>query len=247
VRPTTKLIYVETISNPLLEVPDLDAVVAFARRRNLVSLIDNTFASPIQFRPLEHGFDLSLHSCTKYLNGHTDIVAGAVIGRAQSIEAIKHKLDHLGGCLDPHACFLLHRGLKTLGVRVRAQTASALRIAAFLAEHPAIARVHQPGLPTHRHYARAKALLGGTSGVVSFEPKGGVAAAERILERVTIPLKTASLGGVETLITRPSTTSHSGLTPAERASLGIAEELIRLSVGLESVDDLIDDLRQALA
>lgn len=247
VRPTTKLIYVETLSNPLLEIADLDAVVAFARRHRLLSLVDNTFATPLGFRPLDRGFDLSLHSCTKYLNGHTDIVAGAVVGRAAQIEAIKHKLDHLGGCLDPHACFLLHRGLKTLAVRLRAQQQSALRIAGFLAEHPAIARVHQPGLPSHRHHARARALLAGTSAVVSFEPRGGVAAAERILERVTLPLKTASLGGVETLITRPATTSHAGLTPSERASLGIADELIRLSVGLENVDDLIDDLRQALA
>jgi cystathionine beta-lyase/cystathionine gamma-synthase len=243
VLPSTRAVYVETLSNPLLEVSDLAATAAFARRRGLTSIVDNTFATPIFCRPIEHGLDLVVHSCTKYLNGHTDLVAGAVIGRAETIRAIKHKLDHLGGCLDPHACFLLHRGMKTLSVRVRQQNDSAQRIARFLDEHAGVAQVHHPSLARHRHHARAKGVVTGFGGVVSFEPKSDAA---RVIEKLTIPLNSASLGGVETLVTRPSRTSHAGLSPEERRALGITDELIRLSVGLESVDDLIEDLDRAL-
>src|SRR5580658_5815965 len=146
IRQNTRAIYVEAISNPLLQVPDLQAAVEFARRHRLVSIIDNTFASPINFRPAELGFDLSIHSATKYLNGHSDIVAGAVIGRRELVERITHKLNHLGGALDPHACFLLSRGMKTLAVRVRYQNESALKVARFLEEHPRVAKVNYPGL-----------------------------------------------------------------------------------------------------
>jgi cystathionine beta-lyase/cystathionine gamma-synthase len=246
VRPNTRAIYVETISNPLLGIPDLKAIVSFSRRHELVSMIDNTFATPVAYRPLEHGFDLCLHSCTKYLNGHTDIVAGAVIGTASLVRGIKHKLDHLGGCLDPHACFLLHRGIKTLAVRFREQTSSASKLAHFLESHPAIARVYHPSLPSHPHHDRARELLGGLCGVVTFVPKGGLPAAQRILERVTIPINTASLGGVESLITRPSMTSHSGMSPEDRRAAGVSDEMVRVSVGLESVEDLIADFSKAL-
>src|SRR5271166_137087 len=146
IRPNTRAIYVESISNPLLQVPDLEAVVDFAKRHSIVSIIDNTFASPINFRPAELGFDLSIHSATKYLNGHTDIVAGAVIGRRELIQSVKHTLNHLGGSLDPHACFLLSRGMKTLAVRMRYQNESALKIARFLEQHPMVAKVNYPGL-----------------------------------------------------------------------------------------------------
>ena len=246
VRGNTKAIYVETMTNPLLEVANLEAVVEFARQKGLVSLIDNTFASPVNFRPLERGFDLSLHSCTKYLNGHSDIVAGAVIGRADLVEAIKHKLDHLGGTLDPHACFLLHRGMKTLAVRMRHQNASALRIAGFLANHPAVAKVNYPGLETHPAHQRARSLFDGFSGMLSFEIEGGAGAARRLLERLTIPIVAPSLGGVETLITLPATTSHAGLSPQERRRLGIADNLIRLSIGIENTEDLLADFERAL-
>ncbi len=173
-RPNTKAIYVETMSNPLLQVGDLQAVAYFARENDLVSIIDNTFASPVNFRPVEWGYDLSLHSATKYLNGHSDIVAGVVIGRGELVTRITHKLNHLGGSLDPHAAFLLHRGLKTLGVRVRQQNESALRMARFLAQHAAVASVNYPGLENHPQYARARELFDGFGGVLSFEPRGGV-------------------------------------------------------------------------
>jgi cystathionine beta-lyase/cystathionine gamma-synthase len=246
VREKTKAIYVEAMSNPLLIVPDLHAVVRFARQHNLVTLIDNTFASPINFRPAEHGFDLSLHSGTKYLNGHSDIVAGAVIGRADLVHRVKLRLDHLGGSLDPHACFLLQRGMKTLAVRVRYQQQSALEIARVLEVHPAVARVNYAGLPSHPAYARARELFEGFGGVLSFELKGGVPAAERFLANVQLPIQAPSLGGVETLVTRPATTSHAGMSPADRQRRGVSDALVRVSVGIEATQDLIDDFNQAL-
>jgi cystathionine beta-lyase/cystathionine gamma-synthase len=245
--PTTRAIYVEAMSNPTLRVSDLKAAVKFAKEHGLISIIDNTFASPINFRPAELGFDLSLHSCTKYLNGHTDIVGGAVIGRADLIEKIKHKLDHLGGSMDPHQAFLLHRGMKTLALRVRYQNESALRIAQFLEAHPAVARVNYPGLESHPAHRRARELFDGFSGMLSFELKGGVAAADRVMQRAVIPIIAPSLGGVETLMTRPSTTSHSGMSKEDRERLGIPDGLVRVSVGIESTDELIEDFDQAFA
>jgi cystathionine beta-lyase/cystathionine gamma-synthase len=246
VRPNTKLIYVETMTNPLLQVADLKGVVSFARAHGLVSMVDNTFASPINFRPPEVGFDLSLHSCTKYLNGHSDIVAGAIIGRADLMEKITRKLNHLGGSLDPHACFLLHRGIKTLAVRMKYQSESALAIARFLCCHQAVERVNYPGLETHPDHERARDLLDGFSGMLSFELKGGVEAAERFMEKTALPVIAPSLGGIETLLTRPATTSHSGMAPEERRRLGITDHLIRMSVGIEATEDLIADFEQAL-
>jgi len=245
-RPDTKAIYVETMTNPLLQVADLKAVVEFARTNGLLSLIDNTFASPVNFRPPEWGFDLSLHSCTKYLNGHSDIVAGAVIGRADLIQKITHKLNHLGGSLDPHACFLLHRGLKTLAVRVKYQNESTLKIAKFLEENPAVNKVNYPGLESHPRHQRARELFDGFSGMLSFELNDGVQAAERFIQNTTLPISAPSLGGVESLITRPVTTSHSGMSPEDRQALGISDALIRLSVGIEATEDLIEDFDQAL-
>jgi cystathionine beta-lyase/cystathionine gamma-synthase len=246
-RPETRAIYVETMSNPLLQVGDLEAIVAFARSHGLVSIVDNTFASPVNFRPPEHGFDLSLHSCTKYMNGHDDIVAGAVIGRGALVEKITHKLGHLGGSLDPHAAFLLHRGVKTLAVRVRHQNQSALAIARFLEGHPAVARVNYPGLESHPRHDRARRLFEGFGGMLSFELRDGARAAERVLERLELPISAPSLGGVGSLITRPATTSHSGMSPDDRRRVGIGDDLIRLSVGIEATDDLIADLDQSLA
>lgn len=245
-RPNTRAIYVEAMTNPLLEVADLKAVVGFARANRLLSLIDNTFASPVNFRPIEAGFDLSLHSATKYLNGHSDIVAGAVAGSAALIERIRHKANHLGGALDPHAAFLLNRGLKTLALRVRYQNESALRIAQFLASHPAVARVHYAGLESHPRHERARSLFAGFGGVLSFELQGAPERADEFARRVRIPAVAPSLGGVHTLLTRPATTSHAGLSREDRARLGISDGLLRLSVGIESTEDLLEDFAQAL-
>jgi len=245
-RKETKAIYVEAMTNPLLEVADLAAVPRFAREHGLVSMIDNTFASPINFRPPEWGYDLSLHSCTKYINGHSDIVAGAVIGPAGLVESIRHKLNHLGGSLDPHACFLLHRGLKTLALRMRQQNESALHIAGLLEASPAVSRVNYPGLASHPRHERARSLFTGFGGVLSFELEGEADAAVRFFDRVTVPRKTVSLGGVETLITRPALGTHAGMDPEVLRQLGITPGLVRMSVGIESTDDLLEDLDRAL-
>jgi cystathionine beta-lyase/cystathionine gamma-synthase len=245
-RPSTRAIYVETISNPLVGMADVPAAAKFAKAHGLVSLVDNTFASPVNMRPASVGIDLVLHSCTKYLNGHSDIVAGAVSGSAALIEKVRRKLNHFGGTLDPHACFLLHRGMKTLALRVRHQNASGLRVARFLEQHPKVAKVNYPGLESHPRHGLARAMLEGFGGMVSFEVRGGVAAANAFLDRLTIPIKAPSLGSVESLVTRPATTSHVGLDPAERQRLGISDSLIRLSIGIEHVEDLVEDLGNAL-
>ena len=245
-RPETKLIYVETITNPLLDVLDLNAVVDFAKKNNLLSLIDNTFASPVNYRPIENGFDLSLHSAPKYLNGHTDIVAGAVIGSKELVTQVRHKLNHLGGSLDPNACFLMHRGMKTLGLRMERQNYNSFEVAKFLENHPRVARVNHPGLESSASHDRANELLDGTSGMVSFEIDGSIEEANLFMSHLNLFINTASLGGVESLVTRPVQTSHSGMAPEERLAAGIQDELIRLSIGIEDAEDLIADLGQAL-
>ena len=245
-RPETKLIYVETMTNPLLEVADLEGVVDFSREHGLVSVIDNTFASPVNFRPLEIGFDLEIHSATKYLNGHSDIVAGCAIGGERLIGEVLHKLNHLGGALDPHACFLLHRGMKTLALRVRQQNENALRLAEFLEEHERVAKVNYPGLASHPQHERAQRLFSGCGGVLSFEMEGDVAAADQVLDRLELATSAPSLGGVESLVTRPVNTSHRGLSREEREAMGIADTLIRVAVGIEGTEDLCADFGRAL-
>ena len=235
------------LTNPLLEVADLEAVVEFSRRHGLVSVIDNTFASPLNFRPLEHGFDVEVHSGTKYLNGHADIVAGCVIGTAEMVARIVHKLNHLGGTLDPHACFLLNRGLKTLALRVRQQNANGQALAEFLQGHQSVQRVNYPGLPDHPQHERASRLFEGCCGVVSFELSGGAPAAAELLRGLELAIVAPSLGGVETLVSRPALTSHAGVPPETRAALGITDGLVRVAVGIESIEDLCADFGRALA
>jgi len=244
--PRTRVFYLESMTNPLVRVADLPAAAAFARERGLVSIIDNTFATPLAFQPIRHGFDLVAHSATKYLNGHNDLIAGALMGSTARVREAKRTLDHLGGSLDPHACFLLQRGLKTLGVRYRQQCATALQVARFLEAHQAVARVNHPGLQSHPNHARAKELFAHFGAMLSFEPKGGLDAAERMFSKLSLPLHAPSLGGPETLVTRPAASSHVGLAPEERARIGIAEGLVRVSIGLEAVEDLIEDFDRAL-
>ncbi len=242
----TRAIYVESISNPTMRVAALEEVVAFAREHNLVSIIDNTFATPVNFLPLAHGFDLELHSATKYLNGHSDLVAGVLAGRAELMGPALSTLRGLGGSLDPHGCFLLDRGIKTLGLRMERHNTSALALARALEKHPKVRRVHYPGLESHPDHRRASHLFGGCGGMLAFEVEGGVAAANAFLEAVRLPAVAPSLGGVESLVTRPATTSHRTLEPAERAAMGVTDELIRVSVGIEGTDDLVADFLQAL-
>lgn len=245
VRPETKLFYVEAIANPRMEVPALDAVVALCRARGLVSVIDNTFASPVLFQPVPFGFDLVLHSATKYLNGHSDVCAGVVAGSAVLVERVAHARNHYGGSLDAHAAWMLDRGLKTLALRVPRQCETAGRVARFLASHPVVARVRYPGLPDDPHHARAARFFRGFGGMMAFDTRDE-ATADRLLQRLQVVMHAASLGGVETLAVRPSRSSHLGLSPAQREALEISDRMIRLSVGIEGADDLIADLEQAL-
>lgn len=246
VTPRTRVLYVESMTNPLLDVIDLERVVSFAREHGLISVIDNTFPSPVNFNPVALGFDLVLHSATKYLNGHTDIVAGCVMGSEALVRRIKRKLDHLGGSLDTHACSLLHRGLKTLVLRVRHQSASTLELARWLSAHPAVTRVNYPGLETHPAHERARRLFRGHGGVLSFELAGGQPAADAMMKKLELPFIAPSLGGVESLITRPATSSHAGVPRDTRLAMGITDGLVRLSVGIEASEDLIADFDQAL-
>jgi cystathionine gamma-synthase/cystathionine gamma-lyase/cystathionine beta-lyase len=243
VRPNTRAVLVETITNPLMKVGRLREVVSFAREHGLVSVVDNTFASPVNFRPVGAGFDLVFNSATKYLNGHSDVVAGSVAGGAELVERVRHTLNLYGGSLDPHAGYLLARSLKTLGVRVRQQNENALALAEFLAASQKVAAVNYPGLAREEYVAD---LLDGFGGMLSFRLEGGVEAAEVLFSALRLPAVAPSLGGVETLITRPATTSHAGMTPADRAEVGITDDLIRLSVGIEDKQDLLDDFAEAL-
>lgn len=246
VTPNTKVFYLESISNPLMEVGEMEEAVAFAREHDLVTVIDNTFATPVNFRPLETGIDVVVHSATKYLNGHSDIVAGAIVGSEDLVAGANSTLVHLGGALDPHAAFLLDRGLKTLELRVRRQNDNAQALAEFLAERDAVREVRYPGLRSDPGHERANRWFDGCGGMLAFYAADD-AAAEAFLGRVRIPLHAASLGGVETLVVRPSRSSHLGMDPTDRERLGITDSLIRVSVGIESVEELIEDFDQALA
>ena len=245
VRPNTTVLYAESIANPLLKVPDLAAMVDFADAHDLVAVIDNTFASPVNLRPVELGFNVVLHSATKYLGGHSDLAAGVVAGPDDLLDDVRHTTKLLGGMLDPHACFLLHRSLKTLGVRVRQQNDTAQAVAEALAAHDAIERVRYPGLSAHPDHDRARTLLDGFGGMVSFD-LASAAHVDAFFDALSLPIRAPSLGGVETLITQPIHTSHKNVDPAVRDELRITKRFVRLSVGLEGAEDLVDDITTAL-
>jgi cystathionine gamma-lyase len=248
VRPNTRMIWAETPTNPTLRVVDLAAVAAVARRRGLLSVCDNTFASPFIQRPLEHGIDIVVHSATKYLNGHSDALGGAAIVREPELaERIKFLQNGLGSVPSPFDCFLILRGIKTLDVRMERHCANALAIARYLEGHPKVARVFYPGLESHPQHDLAKRQMRGCyGGIVSAEISGTLEDARRFLERCRLFTLAESLGGVESLIEHPGLMTHSGLPPQMRAALGIGDGLVRLSVGIESVADLIEALRHAL-
>lgn len=242
----TRVFLAETIANPLMRVPRLDEIVAFGRAEGVTTVIDNTFATPVNFRPLAAGFNLCCHSATKYLNGHSDLVAGCVIGDRGSIDRVRSTLNHYGGVLDPHAGFLLARGLKTLALRVRAQNANALALAEMLAGHGRVREVNYPGLASHPDHEHASRLMSGFGGMLSLRLEGGTAAAERLLGDLRLPTVAPSLGGVETLVTLPARTSHAGMTAADRERIGLPDDLIRVSCGIEGTADLTADFAGAL-
>ncbi|HTX84760.1 MAG TPA: PLP-dependent aspartate aminotransferase family protein [Streptosporangiaceae bacterium] len=243
----TKVFLVETITNPMMRVGLLREIADFARREGMLTVIDNTFATPVNFRPLQAGFDLCIHSATKYLGGHSDLVAGAVMGSTELIDLVRRTLNLYGGSLDPHAGFLLARGIKTLALRVRAQNDNGAALADFLAGHPQVAAVNYPGLASHPDHKHAADLLSGFGGMLSLRLRSGETAAEALLDALRLPAVAPSLGGVETLITRPAVTSHAGMSLEDRERLGITSDLIRVSCGIEGTQDLIADFDQALA
>ena len=247
IRPNTKLLYLESPTNPTLRVVDLRKPVALARQHQLVTLIDSTFATPINQRPAEFGVDVVLHSGTKYLGGHTDLICGVAVGRRELIDTIKGTRTTLGGVMDPHAAFLLLRGIKTLAVRVERQNESALRVAEFLARHPKVRSVNYPFLEGHPQRALAIEQMKGGGGVLSFEIDGSGEDAQHMSEALRLFTLAPSLGGVESLVSIPVLTSHAMISAEHRQKMGVTEQLIRLSVGIENADDLIADLEHALA
>lgn len=244
--PQTKAIWIEIPVNPTLRVPDIEPVARVARDAGIPLIVDATFATPINFRPLEHGASLVVHSATKYLGGHSDLTAGVVAGDAALVGEIQEKLKSFGPVLDPHAAWLLERGIKTLALRMARHNANGLAVARWLAEHPAVTAVHYPGLETHPDHAVAARLLDGFGGMVSLVVRGGDDAALRVVNALKMMCVAPSLGGVETLVSMPLFTSHAALTREQRNALGIADGFIRISLGVEDPDDLIADLAQAL-
>jgi len=246
VRPTTRAIYVESPSNPLLHCVDLAAIAKLAREHRLLSIIDNTFATPINQNPIELGIDAVVHSATKYLNGHTDVNAGLLVSSHSVIHKVAVYAVNHGGTLDAHACYQLERGLKTLAVRVRQHNENAGRIAQFLAAHPAVAKVNYPGLSHHPDHALAARQMRGFGGMLSFELRDA-SRLDATMAGFQLATPALSLGGVETLVCVPSRTSHRSLSADERRQAGIAEGLVRVSVGIEDIDDLLEDFDGALS
>jgi cystathionine beta-lyase/cystathionine gamma-synthase len=245
IRPETMLLYVETMTNPLLKVVDIPAIGEIAARHRLRLVVDATFTTPMAMHVLEHGAHVVVHSCTKYLNGHSDVVAGVAMGARKHIDQIWPRLLAFGGCLDPHACFLLERSLKTLPLRMRAHAQGAQAVAEYLEAHPKVQLVRYPGLASHPDHALASSLLATAGGMVTFAVESD-AAAQLLLDRMTLMRQATSLGGVETLVSLPFNTSHATYTADQRARLGIPRGCVRLSVGIEDPLDLIADLDQAL-
>ena len=246
IQPNTQLLYFEVITNPVLKVVDIPRLADMAERHNIRLVVDSTFAPPPVMRPLEHGVDLVIHSASKYLNGHSDLIAGVTAGPRKLIDQIWPRLLNYGGSLDPHACFLLERGLKTLPIRMRAHEASATALAEFLESHPSVDRVLYPMLPSHPDHELAKKLMDMGTGNVTFFVKGGDEAALRLLDHLKLPKQATSLGGIESLISLPFNSSQATMTSRQRAEIGIDPGCVRLSVGIEDADDLIADFGQAL-
>ena len=246
IRPNTRMLYVESPTNPSLHIVDMKKTAALAKQHGLISMIDSTFGTPINQHPVEYGFDLVMHSGTKYLSGHADLTCGVVSGRRDLIDRVDDSRKTLGNCMDPHAAFLLIRGLKTLAVRVARHNENALRVAEFLEGHAKVRRVHYPFLKSHPQYAIAREQMSGGSGMVTFEVDGNGEDARRVSEAMRMFTLATSLGGVESLVSIPVLTSHAMISAEQRAKMGVTEEMVRLSVGIESADDLIEDLERAL-
>ena len=243
----TKCLYVETPTNPALQLVDLRKAIAFSKKHKLLTIVDNTFATPILQNPLALGADIVVHSVTKGLGGHSDLLGGVVLGSAELIKPVRQMVIFLGGCMDPEVAFLLIRGVKTLGVRVERQCETALRVAKFLEHHPKVEKVHYPGLKSHQNHALAKKQMRGFGSMLAFDLKGGLPAARRFCDRVKLFLLAASLGGVESLVLLPIYSSHYRMSEQELGRAGVKPGTVRISIGLEDSADLIEDLQQALS
>jgi cystathionine beta-lyase/cystathionine gamma-synthase len=246
IRPNTRLLYLESPTNPALRVVDLTKTSALARQHKLISMIDSTFGTPINQHPAEYGIDLVMHSGTKYLSGHADLTCGVVCGSQELMDQIWETRTTLGNCMDPHAAWLLIRGLKTLAVRVARQNENALRVAEFLEQHPKVRRVYYPFLKSHPQHAIAREQMTGGGGMVTFEVEGTGEDARRVSEAMRLFTLATSLGGVESLVSIPVLTSHAMISAEQRQKMGVTEQMVRLSVGIESAEDLIADLERAL-
>ena len=247
IKPNTRMLWLETPSNPLLNIVDIEMAVDVAKKHNLLTAIDNTFATPYFLRPIEYGIDLVVHSTTKYLNGHCDVVSGAVVTTTDELtERIQFLLNAMGTCASPFDCWLVLRGIETLPVRMKQHEENAIAVANYLKGHPAVKRVFYPGLDSHPGHEIAKRQMKGFGGIVSFELKEGIEAVNRFLKRIKVFSLAESLGGVASLAEHPATMTHASMPKDYREKVGITDELIRLSVGLENIDDLIEDLSQAL-
>jgi cystathionine beta-lyase/cystathionine gamma-synthase len=246
IRPNTKLLYLESPTNPNLRVVDFEKTAAVARQHKLLSMIDATFGTPINQHPAEYGIDLIMHSGTKYLGGHSDLICGVICGRQELMEKIWETRTTLGNCMDPHASWMLVRGLKTLAVRVARQNENAQRVAEFLADHAKVRRVHYPFLKSHPQHALARKQMSGGGGMVTFEVEGTGEDARRVSETMRLFTLAPSLGSVESLVSMPVYTSHAMISAEDRTKMGVTEQMIRLSVGIENAEDLIADLEHAL-
>ncbi len=247
IKPNTRMLWLETPSNPLLNITDLEMVVDIAKKHKLMTVIDNTFATPYFLRPIEYGIDLVVHSTTKYLNGHCDVVGGAVVTTTDELtERVQFLLNAMGTCASPFDCWLVLRGIETLPVRMKQHEENATAVANYLKGHPAIKKVFYPGLDSHPGHEIARRQMTGFGGMVSFELEGGTEAVNSFLRRLKIFSLAESLGGIASLVAHPATMTHASMPKEHREKAGITDRLIRLSVGLENIDDLIEDLRQAL-
>jgi methionine-gamma-lyase len=246
VNSRTKVLYIETPTNPTLRLVDTHKAVSFAKKHHLVSIIDNTFATPVLQNPIALGYDMVVHSATKALAGHSDIIAGVAVGNAEWMDRVRQMIIYLGGSMDPGAAYLLIRGIKTLGVRVERQCKNAIAVAKFLERHPKVARVHYPGLKSHADHKLAKKQMRGFGSMLAFDLKGGLPAARRFCDRVRLFLLAVSLGGVESLVVLPIYSSHYNMSNEELRRAGVSPGTVRVSIGLEDSEDLLADLQQAL-
>jgi cystathionine beta-lyase/cystathionine gamma-synthase len=246
IRKATRAIFVETPTNPLMRVIDMGPIAYAAEEEGLALLVDATFASPINYRPLEHGADVVITSATKYLNGHSDVIAGAVAGSVSFVEEVIRLMRLWGQAIDPHAAWLIDRGMRTLALRMERHNSNGMAVAQWAEQHAGVSKVHYPGLPSHPDHAHAKKALAGYGGMVGLELKGGAKAAERMLKRLKLVTHAPSLAGVETLVSEPRLTSHKGIGTDGRTKIGIPDGFLRLSCGIEDAADIIADLEQGL-